>query len=122
MKTLYYTVIAISMMVLTCSCESKGPVSHATFPDRTPEEIIEDVLEAGKKDGYFHKCSAELYYQEDGEWVYYGVKDIYTYANGNAGKNNDWVEFDGEFYPSHDTDKGGYRFRVTYRGVDYYFN
>ena len=36
--------------------------------------------------------------------------------------NKDWVEFDGELYPSYDTDKGGYRFRVTYRGVDYYFS
>ena len=122
MKTLCCALLTISMIALFCSCENKGPVSHASFPDRTPEETLVEILEAGKRDGYFLKCSVELYYQNDGEWEYYGVGDIYTYANGNAGENNDWVEFDGQLYPSYDTDKGGYRFRVTYRGVDYYFS
>lgn len=117
-----YTLMAISMMVLMCSCENKGPVSHASFPDRTPEETLNEIMDAGRRDGYFLKCSVELYYLNDGEWEYYGVKDIYTYANGNAGENNDWVEFNGELYPSYDTNKGGYRFCVTYNGVDYYFS
>lgn len=122
MRTICYTLMAISMMVLMCSCENKGPVSHASFPDRTPEETLNEIMDAGRRDGYFLKCSVELYYLNDGEWEYYGVKDIYTYANGNAGENNDWVEFNGELYPSYDTNKGGYRFCVTYNGVDYYFS
>lgn len=122
MRTICYTLMAISMMVLMCSCENKGPVSHASFPDRTPEETLNEIMDAGRRDGYFLKCSVELYYLNDGEWMYYGVKDIYTYANGNAGENNDWVEFNGELYPSYDTNKGGYRFCVTYNGVDYYFS
>ncbi len=122
MRTICYTLMAISMMVLMCSCENKGPVSHASFPDRTPEETLNEIMDAGRRDGYFLKCSVELYYLNDGEWEYYGVKDIYTYANGNAGENNDWVEFNGELYPSYDTNKGGYRFCVSYNGVDYYFS
>ena len=107
-------------IITLMACENKGPQSHATFPDRSDEQLIIETIEASKNDGYVYKCSVELYYQDDGDWEYYGKAEVYGYPNGKS-ECNDWVKFGEDLMPVYYTDKGGYTFRTRYMGVDYYY-
>ena len=113
---LCFLVAVITLM----ACESKGPQSHATFPDRSTDELFYETMEAAKNDGYVYKCSVELYYKDDGEWEYYGTAEVYNYPSGKS-ECNDWVKFGNDMMPVYYTDKGGYTFRVKYMGTDYYY-
>ena len=109
----------IAVLILT-ACESKGPQSHATFPDRSTDDLFYETMEAAKNNSYVYMCSVELYYQDNGEWEYYGTAEVYNYPNGKS-ECNDWVKFGNDMMPVYYTNKGGYTFRTRYMGVDYYF-
>lgn len=116
MRSVKYIFAVLTLM----SCESKGPQSHAEFPERTADELFYETMEAAENDSYVYKCSVELYYQNEGEWEFYGNAEVYNYPNGNS-ECNDWVRFGNDLMPVYYTDKGGYTFQTKYKGVDYYY-
>ena len=119
MKTILKAFLLLGLFAFV-SCDSKGPQSHSTFPDRSSEELLQDIMEAAENDSYYYKRSVELYYKEDGEWEYYGTREVYGDPNGTH-ECNDWVRFGDDLMPVYYTNKGGYTFTVKYMGVDYYY-
>ncbi len=113
---LFYLLAVLTMI----ACESKGPQSHAAYPNRSNDELFYEMMEAVENDGYFCKCKVELYYRDEGDWKYFGTAEVYNYPNGER-ECNDWVKFGDNLMPVYYTDKGGYTFRTTYMGVDYYY-
>ena len=91
--------IALVMSVLFCSCESKGPKSQYY--------------------GWLHKYDTDVYYMEDGEWNCYGRVSVYKNLEDDHDRN--WVDFNGMKFPTEETNKGGYSYKVQYGGTWYYF-
>ena len=111
--------IVLVMSALFCSCESKGPKSQYYADTRTSDEILQDISDASKGDGWFHKYDMDVVYLEDGEWGCYGKVGVYKNLEDDRDRN--WVDFNGMKFPTEETDKGGYSYKVQYGGTWYYF-
>ena len=111
--------IVLVMSALFCSCESKGPTSQYYADTRTSDEILQDISDASKGDGWFHKYDMDVVYLEDGEWGCYGKDGVYK--NLEDDRDRSWVDFNGMKFPTEETDKGGYSYKVQYGGTWYYF-
>lgn len=116
MKKIMY--IALVMSVLFCSCESKGPKSQYYEDTRTSDEMLQDISDASVGDGWLHKYDTDVYYMEDGEWNCYGRVSVYKNLEDDHDRN--WVDFDGMKFPTEETNKGGYSYKVQYGGTWYY--
>ena len=117
MKKVMYIVLVMS--ALFCACESKGPKSQYYADTRTSDEILQDISDASKGDGWFHKYDMDVVYLEDGEWGCYGKVGVYKNLEDDRDRN--WVDFNGMKFPTEETDKGGYSYKVQYGGTGYYF-
>ena len=117
MKKVMYIVLVMS--ALFCSCDSKGPKSQYYADTRTSDEILQDISDASKGDGWFHKYDMDVVYLEDGEWGCYGMVGVYKNLEDDRDRN--WVDFNGMKFPTEETDKGGYSYKVQYGGTWYYF-
>lgn len=116
----FVCIIALSFFVLT-SCEEKGPRGSFRMPDRSTDDIVEDVLDA-QETGWLYEYDAELYYLSDGEWTSAGMFSVYCNMSENAEPNNKWVDFgDSFFIPARRTDYAGYDWCVTYHGTKFYW-
>lgn len=114
MKKIMY--IALVMSVLFCSCESKGPKSQYYEDTRTSDEMLQDISDASVGDGWLHKYDTDVYYMEDGEW-----NRVSVYKNLEDDHDRNWVDFNGMKFPTEETNKGGYSYKVQYGGTWYYF-
>ena len=53
------------------------------------------------------------------EWNCYGKVSVYK--NLKDDRDREWVDFNGMKFPTEETDKGGYFYKVQYGGTWYYF-
>lgn len=44
-----------------------------------------------------------------------------VYKNLKVDRDREWVDFNGMKFPTEETDKGGYFYKVQYGGIWYYF-
>ena len=92
------------------------------MPNRSEEQIVNDVLDAEAGDKWYYKYDTELYTVEDGDWVCAGAASVYSNFADNDDGCDLWVDFGEPFrFPVERTSRGGYNYRVKYRGVNYYF-
>ena len=108
--------IVLVMSALFCSCESKGPKSQYYADTRTSDEMLQDISDASVGDGWLHKYDTDVYYMEDGEW-----NRVSVYKNLEDDHDRNWADFNGMKFPTEETNKGGYSYKVQYGGTWYYF-
>ena len=117
--------IAVACTLTMASCEENGPESRWYYPDRSSREVFEDIMNADKNNGFYYNHDADLFYRKNGEWCCAGKFPIYSTVENNqySDECNNWVYFGGDdLVPACYNDrKYGYIFRVTYKGVDYYY-
>ena len=77
------------------------------------------ISDASVGDGWLHKYDTDVYYMEDGEWNCYGRVSVYKNLEDDHDRN--WVDFNGMKFPTEETNKGGYSYKVQYGGTWYYF-
>ncbi len=115
------TILAILLLnMFLAACDSKGPKGNVYIPERTSDEIAEEVYNAYENNDYFYEYDTDLYYKEDGEWKYYGKRSVYSNP-ADKDECDKWVQFGNTKQDAEYTDIGGYTFRVQYHGVYYYF-
>lgn len=111
--------LIILLSVIYCSCESNGPKSRYYKDTRTSEEMLQDISDASEGNGWLHKYDTDVFYLEDGEWNCYGKVSVYKKLEDDRDRN--WVDFNGMKFPTEETNKGGYSYKVQYGGTWYYF-
>lgn len=121
MKALKLTLL-MTIGLLMVACEGNGPATRQAVPQKEIDEVVHDVLAASSGDGWLYQYASEVYYNEDGEWYYGGIVDVYT----NLKDDNEsrlWCDFDGSgnLMPTYNTSRGGYTYEVQYHGIYYYF-
>lgn len=124
-KKMKKAMFALSMLmagVAFTACESDGLRGNVYTPDKTVDEIVNEVLDASEGDGWVYQCAVDLFKRQDGEWVYAGCGEVYMNLADDDSCNL-WVEFDDEIskMPAYNTDDYGYDHKVQWHGEWYYF-
>lgn len=111
------------MLFTLSSCgDSKGPKGKVYVPNRTTDELVQDIIDAQDGDGWVYQYDVDLHKRIAGDWEYVGCHSIYM----NLADDDDcnlWAEFDKASYkmPVYPTDDYGYSFKVQWQGDWYYF-
>lgn len=109
-------------LTIFCACQENGPKGEVYYPEREPDEVVDEYLAAVDGDKWLHEYDVELHYRYNGEWYNAGRFSIYKSVSQDAPIDNHWVDF-GEIYkfPASKTDYAGYNWCVTYKGEKYYW-
>lgn len=115
-------ILAFTLSVVLASCSGdNGPKGLAYFPEKTTDEMMEDIVDAANDDGWVYEYDVDLHKREDGEWVYAGRYGVYMSLDDND-ECNLWIDFGNPYkMPVYYTEDYGYTHKVQYQGEWYYF-